>query len=138
VLVGEESVTARLEEILKHVNLASAPSANIDDWTAAVAHRFGPYVRRKRILTRDRQSLRTELINLAQIEAFRGGPDALSFSKFIERLSVLTKLPQLNFWLKDLRIYFALTGTGWRYSWRKTEGSMSRACTITRSAASQR
>jgi hypothetical protein len=54
------------------------PGYSVDDWNSAVVSMFGPYVRRRSVLRRRRELLRSELINLAKIQAAPNGPALLS------------------------------------------------------------
>ncbi|MFH1235432.1 MAG: hypothetical protein V1685_00650 [Parcubacteria group bacterium] len=48
-------------------NRISALGYSVEEWNAAVREQFSPFVRRKSILTRNRDILRTELVNLARV-----------------------------------------------------------------------
>jgi hypothetical protein len=54
------------------------PGYSVDDWNSAVVSMFGPYVRRRSVLRRRRELLRSELINLAKVQAAPNGPALLS------------------------------------------------------------
>ena len=58
-----------MKKLIDAINFAPGFGHTVDDWNGAVKQHFGPYVRRRSILTRNRESFRAELINLAGIEA---------------------------------------------------------------------
>ena len=69
-----------MKNLINGINAGPTFGYTVEGWNASVRRFFGPYVRRRSILTRYRESLRTELVNLAQIEPF------LQFSQLLRRI----------------------------------------------------
>jgi hypothetical protein len=58
-----------MNKLLRGIHTSRIPrNRSIEEWNALVRSKFGRFVRRKSILTRDREILRTELMNLQKIE----------------------------------------------------------------------
>jgi hypothetical protein len=66
-----------VEKLLRGISSAPAFGRTVEEWNSAVRQLFGPYVRRKSILGRDRESFQSELVNLAEIEAVPDYSDLL-------------------------------------------------------------
>ena len=66
-----------MEKLIHGIGHTPALGRTVEERNSAVKQLFGPYVRRKSILRRDRESFRTELVNLAEIEAVPDYSDLL-------------------------------------------------------------
>jgi len=58
-----------MNRLTEAINKAHAFGQTVEEWDAVVGERFAPYVSRKSILSRDRESFRSELLNLNDVEA---------------------------------------------------------------------
>lgn len=76
-------MTARPDHVLlRAVTRTASATYTLNDWNQAVAANFGPLIRRKSLLRRQREILRTELINLARVSS---SPLHIRLLKFILR-----------------------------------------------------
>ncbi|MGE5487479.1 MAG: hypothetical protein ACM3ZB_06635 [bacterium] len=71
-----------MKKLFAAISRVSSDLYGVGGWDAAVRQRFGPYLLRKSILKRERESLHSELVNLDRVEAF---PDQASLLLLVLR-----------------------------------------------------
>jgi hypothetical protein len=86
-----------MKTLIDGINKWNSPNKfTVEDWNESVKVFFGPYFRRKSLLTKERSLLRTELVNLARILPYSGYTDLLSGLLKMYR-SVIRKYPNESF-----------------------------------------
>ena len=86
-----------MKKLIDGINKGHVPKDyTVEDWNGAIRIFFGPYFRRKSLLTSQRELLRTELVNLAKIQPYREYTELLKWLlKYIARLLEMIQTAQI-------------------------------------------